>query len=776
MPESQSLAVQATRLALEWPAGASFRFAALFAQALNCSTSAVWLTRPGTEWLTVVGHYGISGRDLQLLQQTELHMKGEKLACQALKTEQIKLVWTSDLQELGPTEGTLMQAFGLSTLYCCALRLPDGAYGVMYAASREVQQPETGQIVLAAQVAQSLTVGLYNQELRAQARRSERRFQRITDHSLDLMMVLQGSTITYVNPSCEHILGYTQKEMLGTDFTGYVHPEDLEKTLQAAAQLSEEQDVMFFQNRFVHQSGRTVHLEWNSVFVDGETIGMARDVTGRMEMQEELLRRQQELEFIAQNAATFVAHFNRDLERVYQSPNSHLLHGYHPDELPATLTAFLVHPLDQERLSELIQQGIQEGWRLHHVEFRMRHRSGRSFWVQTAIRFLWQEGHFDGLILTTMDVSDRVEAQLQLQEALEDARGLVDFTVRLEETQDFREVTRVALEHCVHRMPFNMAIYIEFQGEGPVVEQVATRDLVVDPEVLEQVVRDHFRQVGDRELALLTTHRMRLYDPDAATWMDCQPGLLFPSQQVILSVQLDGQLRGVIALSRSRQDTHLEETTLKLLRAIQDRINHAAERSLHLHQLASSREETLRTLGIVLEHRDFETRGHTDRVVELSVDLGRTLGLGEEELLALRWGAFLHDTGKMAISDAILLKPGRLTPEEFEVVKKHSQIGFDMLRHIPTLTRESLQVVLHHHEKWDGTGYPAGLKGTGIPFLARIFTVVDVYDALVSRRPYKEPFSHEDAMQEIERCSGGMFDPGVVVAFSSLMRSRMQGR
>jgi len=113
-----------------------------------------------------------------------------------------------------------------------------------------------------------------------------------------------------------------------------------------------------------------------------------------------------------------------------------------------------------------------------------------------------------------------------------------------------------------------------------------------------------------------------------------------------------------------------------------------------------------------------------------------------------------------------------LTPEEFQVIQRHSQIGFDLLRHIPTLPESALQVVLHHHEKWDGQGDPAGLSGTSIPLLARLFTVVDVYDALVSRRPYKEPMGHQEALEEIVRCSGSMVDPVVVAVFERLTNLR----
>jgi len=124
-----------------------------------------------------------------------------------------------------------------------------------------------------------------------------------------------------------------------------------------------------------------------------------------------------------------------------------------------------------------------------------------------------------------------------------------------------------------------------------------------------------------------------------------------------------------------------------------------------------SREETLRTLGLALELRDYETKGHTDRVVDLSERLGQALQLTGEELRALRWGAYLHDVGKMVVPDHILLKPGAPTPEEWQQIRRHPEAGFEMLRNIPTLPAETLQIVRHHHEHWNGFGYPLGLAG-----------------------------------------------------------------
>lgn len=165
-----------------------------------------------------------------------------------------------------------------------------------------------------------------------------------------------------------------------------------------------------------------------------------------------------------------------------------------------------------------------------------------------------------------------------------------------------------------------------------------------------------------------------------------------------------------------------------------------------------------------MELRDQETAGHTERVTSLTLRLARALGVPEEDLEHLRRGAILHDVGKIAIPDAILLKPGPLTEEEWAVMKMHPIYAYQWLSGIPFL-RKALEIPYAHHERWDGSGYPRGLKGEAIPLSARIFAVVDVYDALTSDRPYRKAGPREKALAYLREEAGRLFDPEVVRAF-----------
>jgi putative nucleotidyltransferase with HDIG domain len=209
------------------------------------------------------------------------------------------------------------------------------------------------------------------------------------------------------------------------------------------------------------------------------------------------------------------------------------------------------------------------------------------------------------------------------------------------------------------------------------------------------------------------------------------------------------------------------------------------ERNLMRHTIESSRtrdlqEEvrrsyraTLEALLAALDTRDTETEGHSERVAAYTMLIAQQLNLPEAELQHIEHGALLHDIGKIGVPDHILYKPGPLTPEEWEVMKQHPVIGYKMCMKIEML-RPAAPIVLHHHERWDGRGYPYGLNGAEIPLGARIFAIADTLDAMTSDRPYRKALSFAQAREEIERCAGSQFDPELVRVFLELPEEQLR--
>lgn len=213
-----------------------------------------------------------------------------------------------------------------------------------------------------------------------------------------------------------------------------------------------------------------------------------------------------------------------------------------------------------------------------------------------------------------------------------------------------------------------------------------------------------------------------------------------------------------------------------LVRQATRRLTHAnRELSASLNTLQEQQQQLAETYTAAvegwahaLELRDDETHEHTRRVTELSVKLGQKLGLGPKELQQIYWGGLLHDIGKMAVPDSILLKPDKLTPEEFQTMQQHPVYARRWLEHVGFLG-EARDIPYHHHEKWDGSGYPAGLKGENIPLYARIFALADVYDALTSDRPYRKAMTVPEALQIIRQGMGTHFDPEVAKVFLQMV-------
>jgi len=183
--------------------------------------------------------------------------------------------------------------------------------------------------------------------------------------------------------------------------------------------------------------------------------------------------------------------------------------------------------------------------------------------------------------------------------------------------------------------------------------------------------------------------------------------------------------------------------------------------------LERSYDITLEALGDALDLKDAETEGHSKRVTAFTIAIARAMGVSKEDISVIARGAFLHDIGKMAIPDAILRKPGALSPDEIAVMREHCYRGYQMLKKIPFLA-EAAEIVYSHQERFDGTGYPRGFKGEEIPLGARIFSVADTLDAITSDRPYRPAQSVTAAREEIQRWSGRQFDPQVVTTFLSM--------
>lgn len=234
---------------------------------------------------------------------------------------------------------------------------------------------------------------------------------------------------------------------------------------------------------------------------------------------------------------------------------------------------------------------------------------------------------------------------------------------------------------------------------------------------------------------------------------------------IIKPVNVEGLL---IVADRALERRHLLIERREYQVALEQRVEEATrDLALTLRELEDTYRATLEALGSALDTRDVGTETHSRRVHGYSLTIARAHGVPTSEIKDIEQGVLLHDIGKIGIPDAILLKPGPLTPEEWRIMRTHPELGRRVIERIPFL-KGAVPIVYHHHEKWDGTGYPVGLQGAAIPLGARIFAAADALDAMTFDRPYSKAVPFEAARQEIERCAGAHFDPDIVRTFLSI--------
>ena len=218
------------------------------------------------------------------------------------------------------------------------------------------------------------------------------------------------------------------------------------------------------------------------------------------------------------------------------------------------------------------------------------------------------------------------------------------------------------------------------------------------------------------------------------------------------------------ALEKKRLEKEVDHYRQQLEEMVKER---TGQLESALRRVERSYEDTLQALGAAIDLRDGETGGHSNRVAAYSTKMAGGLGANVHELKTVATGAWLHDIGKLGIPDAILLKPGPLTDEEWVVMRGHVQIGYDLVKRIPFL-EEAAEIILNHHERCDGSGYPRGLRKEEIPLAARIFAVADTVDAMTSDRPYRSAHTFEEAYSEIRRGAGSRYDSQVAEVFLSV--------
>lgn len=474
---------------------------------------------------------------------------------------------------------------------------------------------------------------------------------------------------------------------------------------------------------------------------------------------------------VIDNAGRF-HQWNRNLEQ---------LTAYSAAELALLKPPDLVEGADALRFDYGL--GEEPDDRLQAVEANLVTKGGERIpYVFTGVHFaMGGETYLAGIGFDTIDLN-RAQSHIQdlngkLNERLERLNALHEIDKAIIGSLDLGLTLDVVLRQVTELLGVKAANVLLYKPQSQVLRFGAGRGFKTADALHKTMLRLGQGLAGS---AALRREKVFVNDPDELKRLFAQADKIADEGfHCYLAVPLvaKGQLQGILELFH---DSKLEpnDSWWAFLDALAAQTAIALDNATLFSNLERMNTELLLAYDTTIEGwaraldlRDHETEGHSRRVTELTVRLAEQVGVTEDQLVHIRRGALLHDIGKMGVPDSILLKPGKLEPDEWEVMQQHTTYAFELLQPIPFL-RSALDIPYAHHERWDGTGYPRGLAGEMIPLAARIFSVVDVYDALSSDRPYRAAWPAEKIHEYMREQAGSQFDPAVVEAFLEMLEQQ----
>ncbi|MEW5938138.1 MAG: HD domain-containing phosphohydrolase [Chloroflexota bacterium] len=439
--------------------------------------------------------------------------------------------------------------------------------------------------------------------------------------------------------------------------------------------------------------------------------------------------------------------------------------GRHPADL-------LVPANDRESLLRFLE-GIPEAKTGPRV-MGNRTKSGKTLvckWHSKSLRD--ERGEWLGTLIAVQDVSNEQFAEEQLKRQVERLRALRTIDLAISGCADIQTILNVVLHEAMNRLMMSAAVLLIYDPVMNLLKFAAGRGLYTD--ALQFTALHPGEGYAGRAALEKTLIRVPSLNPDKTDFLR-SPNFKREGFKSYYCVPLlsKGKIVGVLE-SFHRSYFVPDREWLDFFETLGGQAAIAIDNAKLFFDLQRSNLElvlaydsTLEGWSRALDMRDRDTEGHTRRVTELTERLAVALNIGEAERVHIRRGAMLHDIGKLGVPDRILLKEGSLTDEEWAIIRQHPEMALKMLKPIAHL-EPSLDIPYCHHEKWDGSGYPRGLKGDKIPLAARIFAVVDVFDALTSDRPYRRAWTVQQALEHIRAEKGRHFDPAIVDIFIGIV-------
>jgi PAS domain S-box-containing protein len=591
--------------------------------------------------------------------------------------------------------------------------------------------------------------------------------------------------IQWVNPAFEALTGYSAQEAIGqnprilrsglqannfyrnlwdTILTGKVwHSELVNKRKDGSLYTEEETITPLFD-----PTGRITHL-----------IGIKQDISDRKKSEKLLLESEERLRLALNAAKQGIFDLNVHTREVIVNDIYATMLGYDPATFIETTDCFIkrTHPEEREAAYQVYRSYISGELPAFRIESHEQILSGEWKWILSIGRIVERDpnGHPLRMIGTRMDITESKNSALEIARLLEESQRrlqristLYEIDAAISSNNNLGITLNVLLAQVKSQLKADAVAVLLFDEEQKAFRYAAS--LGFQSNKIENANVKLENSLAGKAAQKGKMIQIQNIDDD----IDPAFAVLIKEENLHdyygIPLIAKGRLKGVLELfhhSRLNPDGEW----LNYFEALAGQAALAIENAQLIEGLKNANEEltqaydaTIEGWSMAMDLRDKETEGHTQRVTEMSIGLARKMHFSEEDIIQIRRGALLHDVGKMGIPDAILLKAGLLTPEELTIMQRHPKYAYDLLQSIDYL-RPALAIPHYHHEKWDGTGYPCRLKGEEIPFTARLFAIVDVYDALISDRPYRTAWTKQETLRYIMEQSGKHFDPEVVRLF-----------
>jgi len=620
-------------------------------------------------------------------------------------------------------------------------------------------------------------------KLQQEVLENKQRFEMAFEHSTIGMCLndLSGRFLD-VNQTMLTMFERPRSDFINTHFDQFTYKDDLEVGHEALRKMASGAiPFVKLEKRYLKSDGSLFWASVTATVLYDKNHGpkyiftQIVDIHDQKMAEEQSRRHQKLLQLFVENAPAAIAMFDREMR--FLSVSNRFFADYHMTASNIIgKTYYEIFPEIPDRWKQ-IHQNCLAGAVDKCLQDPFPRADGSVDWVHWEIHpWYEQNGTIGGIILFSEVITDLVNSLEKVRTQLHRIHSLHAIDISISNSYDIKIMLDVVLQEVKSNLRVD-AVDVLLYDNG-------TNQLTLTSEKGFQIhsQRDFSVPMGSGLAGKVAFDRKYLYIPDLnkttinifRSWLIGNEKFLFYYGVPLI---VKGKLKGVLEVfhrSLLTVDTEwvdfLETLAGQAAIAIDNAEVYEGLRRANFN-LTLAYDATIEGWSRAMDLRDKETENHTERVTELTLEMVGRFKFSPEDTAHIRRGCLLHDIGKLGVPDHILLKPGPLTDEEWIIMKRHPQLAYDMLTQIDYL-RPALDIPFRHHEKWDGTGYPRGIKGEQIPLAARIFAVVDVWDAVTSDRPYRTAWSHEKALAYIQSQAGSHFDPSVVKVFMEVITSR----